>query len=72
MAGGYYPMDTAHEGKRLAEVADNLKELLTRSGLSDTDDSQFDNAASDGGYVAYLWLAHELIERCLKRADARE
>ena len=75
MASGYYPLDTRYEdGKALAEVADKLKWLLNERGEygesplpAAWDNGQYDNAATDGGYETYLFLALELIERCIKR-----
>jgi hypothetical protein len=61
MASGYFPLNS-YDGKRyelLKGAVDNLKEALETLTY---DDSQFDNAASDGGYLAELYLAKKLIE----------
>lgn len=76
MASGYYPLDAKHDdgGKAIAELADKLKWLLDERGEHGSsplpaawDNTQYDNASSDGGYETYLYLALELIERCIKR-----
>ncbi len=76
MASGNYPLSAEYDegGKALATLADRLKWLLDNSGgygasslPSASDNDQYDNAASDGHYEAYLYLALELIERCIKR-----
>jgi hypothetical protein len=76
MASGYYPLDAKYDegGRALADVADRLTFLLKERGdygksplPAAWDNDQYDNAASDGGYETYLYLALELIERCIKR-----
>jgi len=76
MASGYYPLDAKYEyggGKALSDLADQLKGLLDGRGDNALslpavwDGNTPEDAAQDGGYETYLWLAHELIERCLKR-----
>lgn len=68
MAAGYYPLDPRYDGgKALKKIADDLRELLDNRGAAAWDNDQHDNASSDGGYETYLYLALELIERCLEK-----
>lgn len=75
MASGYFPLDPAYDrqGQKLSEIADQLRSLTHTShedggllGLASYNDAAEDGA-SDGRYEAYLSLALELIERCVKR-----
>lgn len=75
MASGYYPLDpeTDHGGAILRRIANELKELLDHRGgwglLPSADENvEYDNAASDGRYEQCLYIALELIERCLKQS----
>lgn len=80
MGSGYYPLEQrSGAGRKLAQLSKDLKALLGSQGddryanvpdcLPDPNENdQTDNAASDGGYVANLYLASELIERCLVKA----
>lgn len=61
MASGYFPLN-ACDGKNyelLKSAAESLKQALDTLTY---DDGQYDNAASDGGYLAELYLAKRLIE----------
>jgi hypothetical protein len=76
MSGGFYPFSRTFSptGKRLAQIADDLRKLLDTRGEDFTRDAmpaawqndQTDNAAQDGGYEGGLYLALELIERCVE------
>jgi hypothetical protein len=77
MGSGYYPLERrSGAGRKLSKLSAELKDLLaSRQPYGDPDclpsaydNDQYDNAASDGGYEAYLELASELIDRCLQKA----
>lgn len=79
MASGYYPLDAKYDegGIAIAKLADDLRTMLMDRGQFGSsplpaawDNDQYDNAASDGGYEQYLFLALELIERCINRPPA--
>ena len=63
MASGYYPMSRA-EARHLVKALEALDEHLKPSpwGL---EHDQFDNAESDGGYLAKLYLAREFVAEAL-------
>jgi hypothetical protein len=73
MASGYYPLSKDEEGgKQLQEIADKLRNLINTAGYhgvlpSASDNDQYDNAASDGRYEAYLSIALNMIERCVTK-----
>ena len=83
MGSGYYPLERrSGAGRRLSKINAELRALLNSQGddryanvpdclPSPDDNDQYDNAASDGGYVTYLYLARELIERCLEKAKCQ-
>ena len=68
MASGYWPVEDRDDIRRLLEAVKLIEEVLDENPC---DDSQFDNAASDGGFRAELWLAVELIERSMDKGAAR-
>lgn len=79
MSSGHFPLDPAYDpqGGELSEIADRLRSLTHTSyeegglrGLASYNDGAEDGA-SDGRYEAYLSLALELIERCIKRPKTR-
>lgn len=78
MAAGYYPLDPREPGgAALKKIADDLRELLHKRGEHGIlpaayDNDQYDNAAFDGQYEGYLFLAAELIERCIEKIAGAE
>jgi hypothetical protein len=79
MASGRYPLSRAEgAGAILARISNDLRALLNTRGddrhanvpnclPAAEDNTEFDNAARDGGYEAKLELSHHLIEECLSR-----
>lgn len=78
MASGHYPLRRQHgAGAILAKIAGDLDALLKTEGddmhanvpnclPSPSDGNTPEDAASDGGCRTKLYLALELIERCLE------
>ncbi len=75
MASGYYPLPRNSDGgAALLDVADKLRRLLDSRGFNGGgalpaawENTESDNAATDGGYEARLYLALELIEDAVER-----
>lgn len=64
MASGYFPLSQGDPYfEELKEAVEKLNFVLDNATY---DDGQYDNAASDGGHLARLWLAKELILRALE------
>lgn len=80
MSSGYYPFSEAddHPGiQKLVTVRDALKDIIeTRGGYSRDDlpaasnNDAPEDAAADGAYEAYLFLALENINKCFAKPDA--
>lgn len=70
MGSGYFPFyRNDPEAKKLMEAISLIKEV--RDSVWDEvymgSDGQFDNAASDGGYLRQLAIATALIEECFEK-----
>lgn len=68
MGSGYFPFYRSDpEAKKLMEAIKLIDEV--RDSVYDDigTDGQFDNAASDGGYMTRLSIASELIKDCFER-----
>ena len=65
MGSGYFPISKMDEdGKRLMKAVVLVEEVKSEllDAIYDGDDGQFDNAASDGGSLARLGVAIDLIK----------
>ena len=68
MASGWYPLDPRRpEGKVLQKIIGDLENFLEHEAPNACNNDQPDNAAMDGGYVTYMELAVELLQRCIER-----
>ena len=71
MTSGSFPLSVNGEsGKKLAEISKQLREIVHDfyDGVygGDSGGCQFDNAASDGGYLEDLDIAADLIDKCVE------
>ncbi len=68
MGSGSFPLDPKRDGKELKEIINKLQIFYgdwwgsVHSG--DSGGGQFDNAASDGGYLEEIRIAIMLLEEC--------
>lgn len=70
MGGGYFPLErrsnSAKDLERAMAIIDEVREEYMDDIYSGSD-GQYDNAASDGGYLERLWIARGLIAECINR-----
>ena len=70
MGSGYFPFSyNDSESKQLREAVELIKSVRESvwNEIYSGDDGQFDNAASDGGYLRQLSIAISLIQECTRK-----
>lgn len=67
MSSGYFPLDKNYsKGAELASIKDQLEAIRVSYHDAICQDLTPEDAASDGGYLTYLSLAEELIQKCIR------
>ena len=70
MGRGYFPLyESSDRAKQLREAIQKIEAVRDEliNCVYSGDDGQFDNAASDGGYLERLSIAVEMLDGCIER-----
>ena len=68
MSSGYFPLsrNEKSDGFIIERCIEDIKVIRQTLYDSSCQDNNGEDGTSDGGYLAYLSLAEELLERCLR------